>query len=162
MCSRHPVLLTGDRAMTSCISAGGDGARDLLVGAEEDHMPQAHGDYTGNFQQPDETRPFKAHGHMDVVQFRDGRAVGRGVFEPGWKWSNDVKPIAGTKSCQADHTGHCLSGSMTIRMDDGKQFQIRPGEAFHIPPGHDAWVDGSEDCVLIDVTGFKEYAKPRA
>ena len=112
-----------------------------------------------DFGRPDERRDFKAHGHMDVIKFDDGASIGRGVFEPDWKWSNDVKPLAGTDSCEADHTGYCIKGRMTIRMNDGEVFQIRPGEAFRIPPGHDAWVDGNEECEILDFTGYAEYAK---
>ena len=71
-----------------------------------------------NIEKPHETRPYRAHGHMDVVTLGDF-TIGKGTFEPGWKWSEDVKPIAGTDSCQVLHTGYVLSGTMQIRMDDG-------------------------------------------
>lgn len=112
-----------------------------------------------NFNQPDETRPFKAHGHLDVLNFSDGTVIGKGEFEPGWKWSEDVKPIAGTSSCEASHSGYCIQGSMRIHMNDGSEFTIQKGDAFRIPPGHDAWVIGNEKCVLIDVGGYTDYAK---
>lgn len=114
---------------------------------------------TKNFKNPEEIRPFKAHGHLDLLSFKDGSTVGRGNFQPGWKWSNDVKPIAGTPSCEAPHLGYCLSGEMTIRMNDGNEFQIREGDTFEIAPGHDAWVSGSQPCVLLDFTGYENYAK---
>lgn len=114
-----------------------------------------------DFGRPDERRPFKAHGHLDLLTFEDGTTVGLGVFEPGWRWSNDVKPIAETASCQADHTGYCLKGSMTIRMDNGEEFEVKAGQAFRIPPGHDAWVNGNETCEALDVSGYKEYALPK-
>jgi mannose-6-phosphate isomerase-like protein (cupin superfamily) len=117
--------------------------------------------YSKSFQKADETRQFKGHGHVDVLQFDDRGTIGRGVFEPGWKWSNDVKPIAGTPSCQSVHTGYCVSGRMTIRMDNGDEFTVGPGDAFHMPAGHDAWTVGNEPCVLIDTTGVKAYAKPK-
>ena len=107
---------------------------------------------------PHERRPFQAHGHMDVVTLGDF-TIGRGVFEPGWRWSNDVKPIAGTDSCQTHHTGICLSGQMTVQFDDGTQISIGPGDVVDLDPGHDAWTDGAEPCVLLD-TGVKGYAKP--
>jgi hypothetical protein len=110
------------------------------------------------FTRPDERRDFKAHGHLDLVSFEDGSAIGRGVFEPGWRWSTDVKPIAETDSCEASHTGYCMRGRMTVRMNDGEEIRIKPGDAFRIPPGHDAWVEGSETCELLDFTGFSEYA----
>jgi uncharacterized cupin superfamily protein len=107
---------------------------------------------------PQETRPFRAHGHMDVVTLGDF-TMGKGTFEPGWRWSEDVKPIAGTDSCQTLHTGFCLSGRMTVRMDDGTEATVGPGDVVRIEPGHDAWVDGDEPCILLD-TGVAAYAKP--
>jgi len=97
---------------------------------------------------------------MDIVKFGDAATIGRGVFEPGWKWSNDVKPIAGTASCQSAHTGYCISGSNDREDGLGERFTVRPGDVFHMPPGHDAWTEGNEACVIIDVTGVKNYAKP--
>jgi hypothetical protein len=72
-----------------------------------------------------------------------------GGIEPGWKWSNDVKPLAGTDSCQVAHVGYVISGRMVVRMD----------EAFNMPPGHDAWTVGDEACVLVDFGGLKGYAQ---
>lgn len=114
-----------------------------------------------SFTQPDERREFKGHGHLDVLNFEGGPVIGRGEFEPGWRWSTDVKPIAGTNSCEAPHVGYCLSGSMVIRMDDGEEIRIKAGDAFQIAPGHDAWVEGSEKTVLLDFSGFAEYAKEK-
>ena len=114
---------------------------------------------TASIETPHETRPFHAHGRMDVVTLGDF-TLGKGTFEPGWRWSEDVKPIAGTDSCQARHTGICVSGQMTIRMDDGTEGTVRPGDVVLIEPGHDAWVDGDEACVLYD-TGVAAYAKPQ-
>lgn len=111
------------------------------------------------FNQPDERRNFKSHGHLDLVSFSNDLAIGQGTFEPGWKWSNDVKPIAGTESCEAPHLGYCISGTMVIRMNDGEELKIKPGDAFQIPPGHDAWVEGTEQCVMLDFTGYENYAK---
>lgn len=109
-----------------------------------------------NVDKPHEVRPFRAHGHMDVVTLGDF-TVGRAVFEPGWRWSEDVKPIAGTESCQVRHTGVCLSGAMTVRMDDGTEMTMSAGDVVVIEPGHDGWVIGG---VMID-TGIAGYAKPR-
>jgi len=113
---------------------------------------------TRNIEQPQETRPFKAHGHMDVITLGDF-TLGRGVFEPGWRWSNDVKPIAGTESCQTRHTGICLSGQMTVKFDDGSEVEVGPGDVVVLEPGHDAWTVGDEACVILD-TGVAAYAKP--
>ena len=111
-----------------------------------------------NIEAPHETRPFAAHGRLDVVTLGDF-TMGRGVFEPGWKWSEDVKPIAGTESCQARHTGVCVSGQMIVRSDDGSEVTVMPGDVFVLEPGHDAWTIGSEPCVLFD-TGVAAYAQP--
>ena len=113
---------------------------------------------TQNIDTPHEQRPFAEHGHMDVVTLGDF-TLGRGVFEPGWRWSDDVKPIAGTDSCQTHHTGICLSGQMTIRFDDGNEITVGPGDVVNLDAGHDAWTVGDEPCVLLD-TGIKAYAKP--
>lgn len=107
---------------------------------------------------PHETRAFQDHGHMDVITFGDF-TLGRAVFEPGWRWSDDVKPIAGTDTCQARHTGICLSGQMTVRFDNGDEMNIGPGDVVDIDPGHDAWTVGEEACVLLD-TGVAPYAQP--
>ena len=108
---------------------------------------------------PDETRPFKdGMGQAEIVTV--GKTIlGRGTFKPGWVWSEHVKPIAGTDSCQAEHTGCILQGRMVVKMDDGSEVEYGPGDAFYMPPGHDAWIVGDETCVLIDVTGFGQYAK---
>jgi ketosteroid isomerase-like protein len=95
------------------------------------------------------TRPFAAHGHA-VVGSAGGEAIMRGVFEPGWRWSTDVAPIAGTASCQTRHLGYVLSGRMQIRLEDGREAEITAGDLFDLPAGHDAWVVGSEPCVMID------------
>ncbi len=111
-----------------------------------------------NFESPDETRQFEGNGKADVVNIA-GQVIGKGVFEPGWKWSTDVKPIAQTDSCQVSHLGYCLSGGMTVHMDDGTSFEIGPGDVFAIPPGHDAEVGGAEACVMVDFGEFGDYAK---
>jgi EutQ-like cupin domain len=113
---------------------------------------------TKNIDEPHETRQFKANGHMDVITLGDF-TLGRGVFEPGWRWSNDVKPIAGTDSCQVRHTGICMSGQMTVQFNDGSEVSIGPGDVVVLEPGHDAWTVGDEACVLLD-TGVASYAKP--
>ncbi|WP_237111795.1 cupin domain-containing protein [Nocardioides sp. WS12] len=107
---------------------------------------------------PHETRPFQAHGHMDVVTLGDF-TLGKGTFEPGWRWSNDVKPIAGTDSCQVRHYGYCVSGQMTVQFDDGSEMTVGPGDVTLIEPGHDAWTVGDEACVMFD-SGVAAYAKP--
>lgn len=113
---------------------------------------------TKQFEAPDEVRPFQAHGHVDLVNLANG-PIGRGVFEPGWRWSNDVKPLAGTDSCQVEHVGYVISGRMKVVMDDGQEAEVGPGDAFNMPPGHDAWTVGDEPCVLLDFGGLKGYAQ---
>ena len=111
-----------------------------------------------NFDSPDETRQFEGKGHADVVKIA-GRVVGKGTFEPGWKWSENVKPIAQTDSCQVSHLLYVISGRMRVYMDDGAEHEMGPGEVIAIPPGHDAEVVGDEPCVSLDFGEFGEYAK---
>ncbi len=111
-----------------------------------------------SFDSPDETRPFEGKGKADVVNV-GGHTVGRGTFEPGWRWSNNVKPIAGTDSCQVSHLGYCVSGRMKVIKDDGTEPERGPGDVVAIPPGHDAEVVGDETCVFIDFGEFGDYAK---
>jgi quercetin dioxygenase-like cupin family protein len=106
----------------------------------------------------DEVRPFVDKGQVALVNLAGG-VVGRGVFEPGWRWSEHVKPIAGTDSCQAAHLAYCVSGEMVVRMDDGTEKTIGPGDFVSIPPGHDAWVVGDVPCIQVDFTGMNNYAK---
>jgi len=97
-------------------------------------------------------------GQVEIVKVGDG-VVGKATFEPGWRWSEHVKPIAGTESCQAAHLGYVLSGRQTAVMDDGSELDFGPGDVVAIPPGHDAWVVGDEACVVLDFAGMGEYAK---
>src|SRR5262245_29902199 len=91
-----------------------------------------------NFKQPDEVREFDK-GKVEVIELDGGGTIGRTYFEPGWKWSDCVKPIAKTKSCESLHTGYILSGKLHIVMDDGSTEDLGPGDVFSIKPGHDAW-----------------------
>jgi len=88
-----------------------------------------------------------------------GAEVGRFVFEPGWRWSNDVKPLANTDSCEAPHFQYHLSGRLAIRMDDGTELVAGPGDITSLPSGHDAWVVGDEEVVVVDWYGASNYAK---
>lgn len=108
---------------------------------------------------PEETRQFaEGKGKLELVNTESG-PVGRATFEPGWRWSLHVKPIANTESCQAPHLGYFVSGRMAVRMDDGEELEYEPGDFAVIPPGHDAWIVGQEPCVVIDWQGFTDYAK---
>lgn len=113
-----------------------------------------------SFDKPDETRSFQGKGHVDLVNIGGG-VVGLATFEPGWRWSEHVKPLAGTDSCQAAHLGYIISGHQAVRMDDGTEMNFGPGDVISIPPGHDGWVVGDEPCVAIDFAGMGDYAKPK-
>jgi cupin domain len=110
-----------------------------------------------SLDKPDETRPVDK-GKVEIVELA-GRSVMRATFEPGWKWSECVKPKVGGDSCHVDHFGYCVSGKLHVKMDDGEEFELGPGDASRIPPGHDAWVVGDDPYIGIDVTGAEEYAK---
>jgi hypothetical protein len=110
-----------------------------------------------SFDRPEETRKFEAGmGRMDLLH---GSQVGRGTYEPGWRWSTHVKPIAGTATCQVSHMGYVVAGRMVVAMEDGEQVEFSAGDFMTVPPGHDAWVLGDEACVLIDWQGASGYAK---
>jgi quercetin dioxygenase-like cupin family protein len=108
--------------------------------------------------QPDETRPVEK-GKVEVVELDTGTVM-RTTFEPGWRWSECVKPLVGGDSCQVDHFGYCVSGQLHIQMNDGEEMEVGAGDAVRIPPGHEAWVVGDEPYVAVDFTGGAEYAKP--
>jgi quercetin dioxygenase-like cupin family protein len=110
-----------------------------------------------DFAQPDELRSFPL-GHADILEV-GGAEIGRLVFHPGWRWSEHVKPIAGTELCEAPHFQYHLAGTLRIRMVDGSEFDATPGQVTSLPAGHDAWVVGDEDVVVIDWFGASEYAK---
>jgi quercetin dioxygenase-like cupin family protein len=108
---------------------------------------------------PDETRtPPKTK--VEVVRLA-GFTIGRFNFEPGWRWSECVKPVAGTASCQAAHVGYAVAGQIVVRLDDGTEQTISAGDSYTIPPGHDAWVEGDERFVGIEVMSAEQYAKPQ-
>ena len=113
-----------------------------------------------SFDAPDETRPFEGNGEARLVRVA-GHEVGKGVFEPGWRWSTNVKPIAGTDSCQVSHLAYVVSGRMRLVMDDNTEATVSPGDVVAIPPGHDAEVVGDEPCVLLDFGEIGDYAKRR-
>ena len=110
-----------------------------------------------SLETPDETREFP-NGRAEIVKIGDSE-IGRLVLEPGWRWSNDVKPIAKTASCEAPHFQYHVSGRLGILMDDGTEFVAGPGDVTSLPSGHDAWVVGDEPAVVIDWFGASNYAK---
>ena len=103
-----------------------------------------------SLNQPDETRDF-GQGRMQIATVTDFK-VARLLLEPGWKWSEHVKPLAQTDSCQVRHTGYVLSGRMKVVMDDRSEADLGPGDAYVIEPGHDAWIVGDEPFVGVDVS----------
>jgi mannose-6-phosphate isomerase-like protein (cupin superfamily) len=111
-----------------------------------------------SLDQPDETRPIE-RGKVEVVELEPGTVL-RTTFEPGWRWSECVKPVVGGDSCQVHHFGYAVSGRLHVRMDDGEELEFAAGDAVNIPPGHDGWVVGDEPYVGIDVVGT-EFGKPR-
>ena len=107
---------------------------------------------------PDEVRtPEKTR--VEIIRL-EGFTFGRFTFEPGWRWSESIKPVVKTDSCQLSHVGYAVSGRMVVRLKDGTQKTISSGESFTIPPGHDAWVEGNERFVGIEVMSAEQYAKP--
>lgn len=108
-----------------------------------------------SFTTPDQVRKFPT-GQVNIVTL-DETTVGRFVFQPGWRWSKDVKPVAGTHSCQFRHLGFVVSGSLGVCMDDGTQLVINAGEAYEIPPGHDAWVVGDMAWDAVEFASAHTY-----
>jgi ethanolamine utilization protein EutQ (cupin superfamily) len=108
---------------------------------------------------PDEVREFDK-GRVDIVRIGDA-VFTRSVFYPGWRWSESVKPIAGTETCELPHTMYIAAGSLHVQMDDGTELDAGAGDFVVVGPGHDAWVTGDEACVGYDFGGDDEdYAKP--
>jgi len=107
---------------------------------------------------PDERRtPDKTT--VEVMHL-EGFTIGRFTFQPGWRWSECVKPVVGTDTCQVSHVGYVVSGRITVRLNDGRETTVVAGSAFTIPPGHDAWVEGDEPFVGLEIMSAQEYAKP--
>ncbi|WP_393916250.1 cupin domain-containing protein [Halostreptopolyspora alba] len=112
---------------------------------------------SGDFAAPEETRAFD-HGRLDLIRV-EGNLIGRFQLDPGWRWSTDVKPLAGTDLCQNEHFAYHVSGTLGVRMADGTEFTVGPGQVTHVPPGHDAWVVGDETVTLVDWSGVAHYAR---
>jgi len=109
------------------------------------------------FGKPEEVREFPK-GRLELVTI-GGATVGRAILQPGWRWSTSVKPIAGTKSCEAPHFQYHVSGMLRVVMDDGTELDCRAGDVSLLPSGHDAWVVGNEPVVVVDFQGMIDYAK---
>lgn len=106
---------------------------------------------------PDEVRtPDKTK--VEIVRLEEA-TLGRFSFQPGWRWSECIKPVVKTDTCQLSHVGYAISGSITVKLKDGTQHTIKGGDSYTIPPGHDAWVEGKEPFVGIEVMSAEQYAK---
>ena len=112
---------------------------------------------TKTLNAPEEVRTFEK-GRMDLITVAGG-LIGRLVLQPGWRWSDHVKPLAGTDLCEAPHFQYHLAGTLGVRMADGREFEIAPGSVTYLGSGHDAWVVGNEEVVLIDWHGASHYAE---
>ncbi len=112
-----------------------------------------------SFAKPDEVREFPL-GKLELVKI-NGAMIGRATFQPGWKWSTSVQPLAKTKSCEAPHFQYHVSGVLHVKMDDGSILECKPGDVSLLPQGHDAWVVGNEPAVVVDFQGMIEYSKTK-
>lgn len=107
---------------------------------------------------PDDVRVF-GRGRLEVVEMNDA-AFGRIVYEPGWRWTVDVRPIAQTELCEIHHMGYVISGQLHMELRDGASIEAVAGDVFECPPGHDAWVIGNDPWISIDWAGRRHYARP--
>jgi hypothetical protein len=110
-----------------------------------------------SFHTPDETRTFD-YGALDLLQI-GGAEIGRLTLQPGWRWSDHVKPLTGTDLCEAPHFQYHVQGTLHVVMADGAEFDARPGDVTALPQGHDAWVVGDEPVVVVDWYGASNYAR---
>lgn len=109
-----------------------------------------------NFALPDDMRTFPK-GRLELMQI-GGATIGRAVFDPGWRWATSVQPLVNTKSCEAPHFQYHVSGVLRVKMNDGSEFECKPGDVSLLPSGHDAWVIGDEPAVVVDFQGMIDYA----
>jgi mannose-6-phosphate isomerase-like protein (cupin superfamily) len=109
------------------------------------------------FEYPDEVRTF-TKGKFEIVRIA-GMTIGRATYEPGWRWSLHVGPATGTPSCSVEHVGIVVSGRATAALDDGRITDMRPGDVFHVGPGHDSWVVGDEPYVSLHFLGADHYGR---
>jgi hypothetical protein len=110
------------------------------------------------FEAPDETRVFEK-GKFEIVKI-GGMTIGRASYEPGWKWSENVSPMAGTALCEVEHVGIVISGRAMAAMRDGTEVELTPGSLFYIPPvAHDSWVIGDDPYVSLHFLGAEHYTK---
>jgi hypothetical protein len=108
------------------------------------------------FEQPDEVREF-SKGRFELVTL-GGMTIGRATYQPGWRWSADVGAASGESLCQVEHVGLVVSGCATAAMADGTIHEMRAGDLFYVPTGHDSWVVGDEPYVSLHFLGASDYA----
>lgn len=108
------------------------------------------------FDRPDEVRDFEK-GKFELLHI-GGLTIGRAFYEPGWKWSEHIGKHTGAKKCEVEHVGVVISGRCAVAMDSGKVFELRAGDTFHVPPGHDSWTIGDEPYVSLHFLGAGQYA----
>jgi uncharacterized cupin superfamily protein len=127
--------------------------------AQENHEGQENAKAAVNksFDGNAEVREFPL-GKVELLEV-DGVTIGRATFQPGWRWSTSLKETTGTQSCEAPHFQYVISGVLHIKMDDGSEFDLKPGDVSMLPSGHDAWVVGDEPVVVVDWHGMVNYAK---
>lgn len=110
------------------------------------------------FESPDEVREFEK-GRFEIVKIA-GETIGRATYQPGWKWSVHVGPVAGASRCTVEHLGLVVSGAATVAFEDGRVVELRPGALFHVPATpHDSWVVGDEPYVSLHFLGADHYAR---
>ena len=109
------------------------------------------------FESPDEVRQFPK-GRFEIVRIGD-MVIGRATYNPGWKWSEHIGAAAGQKSCPVKHVGMVIAGQMKVRMDDGRELTLNPGDLFAIAPGHDSWVVGDASYISLHFEGAEAYAR---
>ena len=109
-----------------------------------------------NLDTPTETRTFD-RGRFELYAVGP-MTIGRATYEPGWRWSEHVGAPAGASSCMVEHVGFVVSGRAAVKMDDGEERVMEPGDFFYVPPGHDSWVVGDEPYISLHVMGSENYA----
>ncbi|MBK9109285.1 MAG: cupin domain-containing protein [Saprospiraceae bacterium] len=109
-------------------------------------------EHSDEIRQPDKTK-------VEIVRL-EGFTLGRLTLQPHWQWSQCIKPVVNTHSCQVSHVGYAVSGSIIVRMGDVTEKKIKQGDFYSIPPGHDAWVDGNEEFIGIEIMSAEIFAKP--
>ena len=111
-----------------------------------------------SLNEPDEKRrPDKSEINVSTV---GDYTIGRFTFEKGWRWSESIKPVVHTDSCQNNHVGYCVAGTLQVQLTSGETATVTAGDTFTIPPGHDAWVVGDDQWVAIEFLSAATYAKP--